>query len=72
MAIANSAAMNIEVHVSFQIMFFSRYMPRSGIEGSYVRTQSTFLITEFQEVTRFYCHSVMWSLNMVDTKYNSH
>ena len=29
--IINSAAMNIEVHVSFQIMVFFRYMPRSGI-----------------------------------------
>ena len=27
--------MNIGVHVSFQIMFFSRYMPRGGIAGSY-------------------------------------
>ena len=33
-AIVNSAAMNIAVHVSFQTMFFSRYMPRSGIAGS--------------------------------------
>ena len=72
LSIVNSAAMNIGVHVSSHIMFFSRYMPRSGIAGSYVRTQSAFLITEFQEVTRFYCHSIMWSLNMVDTKYNSH
>ena len=34
LAIVNSAAMNIGVHVSFEIMFFSRYMPRSGIAGS--------------------------------------
>ena len=26
--------MNIAVHVSFWIVFFSRYMPRSGIVGS--------------------------------------
>ena len=31
----NSAAMNIGVHVSFWIMVFSRYMPRSEIAGSY-------------------------------------
>ena len=31
----NSAAVNTEVHVSFQIMIFSRYMPRSGIARSY-------------------------------------
>ena len=30
-AIVNSAAMNIEVHVSFPTMVFSRYMPRSWI-----------------------------------------
>ena len=34
LAIANSAAMNTGVHVSFQIMFFSGYMARSGIAGS--------------------------------------
>ena len=31
----NSAAMNIGVHVSFWIMFFSGYMPRNGITRSY-------------------------------------
>ena len=35
LAIVNSAAMNIEVHVSFGIMVFSGYTPRSGIAGSY-------------------------------------
>ena len=35
LAIVNSAAMNTGVHVSFQIMVFSGYMPRSGIAGSY-------------------------------------
>ena len=35
LAVVNSAAMNIGVHVSFQIMVFSGYMPRSGIAGSY-------------------------------------
>ena len=34
LAIVNSAAVNIEVHVSFQIMVFFGYMPRSGIAGS--------------------------------------
>ena len=35
LAIVNSAAMNIGVHVSFQIrvFIFSEYMPRSGISG---------------------------------------
>ena len=35
LAIVNLAAVNIGVHVSFQIMVFSGYMPRSGIAGSY-------------------------------------
>ena len=34
LAILNSSSMNIGVHVSFQ-MFFSRYLPRSRISGSY-------------------------------------
>ena len=35
LVIVYSAAMNIGVHISFQIMVFSEYMPRSGIAGSY-------------------------------------
>ena len=35
LAIIYSSAMNIEVHVSFWIRVFSRYMPRNGITGSY-------------------------------------
>ena len=34
LAIVNSAAMNIGVHVSFWTRVFSRYMPRSEIAGS--------------------------------------
>ena len=49
LAIVNSAAVNIGVHVSFQITVFSRYMPRSGIAGSYGSTV-IFLI----------CSSVLW------------
>ena len=35
LADVNSAAMNIGLHVAFQIMIFSGYRPRSGIAGSY-------------------------------------
>ena len=35
LAIVNRAAMSTGVHVFFRIMFFSGYMPRSGIAGSY-------------------------------------
>ena len=42
LAIVNSAAVNIGVHVSFQIMVFSGYMPRSGIAGSYGSSNFSF------------------------------
>ena len=35
LAIVNSAAVNNEIHVSFLILVSSRYVPRSGIAGSY-------------------------------------
>ena len=35
LATVNSAAMHIGVHVSFQIIVLSGYMPRSQIAGSY-------------------------------------
>ena len=35
LAIINSAAMNVRVHVSLSDMFSSVCMPRSGIAGSY-------------------------------------
>ena len=43
LAIVNSAAMNIRVHANFQIMVFSRYMPRSRIVGSYGSSIFSFL-----------------------------
>ena len=45
LAIVNSAAMNIRVHVSFQIrvFVFSGYMPRSGIAGSFGSSIFSFL-----------------------------
>ena len=43
LAIVNSAAMNVEVHVSFGIMVFFGYKPRSGIAGSYGSSIFSFL-----------------------------
>ena len=45
LAIVNSAAMNTEVHVSFQMrdFVFSGYMPSSGIAGSYDSSIFSFL-----------------------------
>ena len=43
LAIVNSAAMNIGVHVSFQVTVFSGCMPRSGIGGSYACSTFSFL-----------------------------
>ena len=43
LAIVNSAAMNIEVHVSLSILVFSVCMPISGIPESYGSSVSSFL-----------------------------
>ena len=43
LAIINSAAMSIGVHVSFQIRVFCGYMTRSSIAGSYGRSSFSFL-----------------------------
>ena len=43
LAIVNSSAMNIGVHISFQIIVLSGYMPRSGIAGSYGNSIFSFL-----------------------------
>ena len=43
LAIVNSAATNIWVHISFEIMVFSRYMPSSGIVGSYGSSLFSFI-----------------------------
>ena len=35
LAVVNSATVNTGVHVTFQVVVFSGYMPMSGITGSY-------------------------------------
>ena len=43
LAIINSAAMNIGVHMSFSVLVSSMCMPSSGIAGSYDSSMSSFL-----------------------------
>ena len=43
LAIGNSAAMNIRVHVSFSRKILSRYRPKSGTSGSYDSSIFSFL-----------------------------
>ena len=43
LAVVICAAVNIKVHVSFQMMVFSGYVPRSGITGSYGYSIFSFL-----------------------------
>ena len=43
LAIVNSAALKIGVHVSLSILVFLVYMPNSGIAGSYGSSISSFL-----------------------------
>ena len=45
LAVVNSAAMSIRVHVYFPIMVFSRYMLRSGVTESYGKSVFIFLST---------------------------
>ena len=40
--IVNSAAMNIQVHISFQIIVLSGYMPSSVVAGSYGNSTFSF------------------------------
>ena len=43
LAIVNSAAVNMQVHVSFLRTVLSGYMPKSGIAGSYGSSMCKFL-----------------------------
>ena len=56
LAIVNSAAMNIGVHVSFLIMVFSGYMPSSGIAGSYGNSNFSFLRNLYSGCVNLHSH----------------
>jgi len=65
LAILNSAAGNIGVHLSFRIMIFSGYMPRSGIAGSY----GSFIFSSFKEP--LYCSPYKVRILLQGTKRGS-
>ena len=50
LAIVNSAAMNIGVHVSFSVMIFSGYVPSDGVVESY----GSFIPSFFKESPYYY------------------
>ena len=62
LAIVNSAAMNTGIHISFQIMFFSRYMPRSGNAWSYDSSVFIFFSFHIWYYTCFKGNSILFSV----------
>ena len=61
LAILNSAAMNIEMSVSFLVMFFSGYMPRSGTAGLYGNSIYSLFFNLFFNCKKLFYNAVLVS-----------
>ena len=68
LAVVNSAAVNVVVHVSFQIMVFPRYMLRSGIARSYDSSIFSFL-RNLRNCSAQWLYSLYIPSNNVDFPY---
>ena len=60
LTVANSAAMNTGVHVSFWIRVFSRYVFRSGLSRSHGKSMFNFFYYYFFYCSGF-CHTLKWN-----------
>ena len=65
LAVVNSAVMNIGVHVSFSVLVYSGYMPRSGIAGSYGGFILRFVVFFFHLFLLVVVLVFLWNLHTV-------